>query len=110
MTEEEYEGLKELWKIQFMNDVCPKCQIRKENAELTEKIADLEKENKEYESEARECNIRLDEMTKKYVPQLVQARNIIKDYLRIANCVIADKPEFEKLTKKAKRFIKGVEK
>ena len=34
-------------------------------------------------------------------------RRLIKDYLRIANCVIADKPEFEKLTKKAKRFLKG---
>ena len=74
------------------------------------KIADLEKENKEYESEARECNIRLDEMTKKYVPRLVQAKEIIKEYLRIANCVIADKPEFEKLTKKAKRLINLSEK
>lgn len=32
--DKEYEGLKELWKIQFLNDVCPKCQIRKENSEL----------------------------------------------------------------------------
>ena len=39
--------------------------------------------------------------------QLEQANQLIKDYLRIANCVIADKPEFEKLTKKAKRFLKG---
>ena len=45
---------------------------------LEDKIKELEKENKEYESEAKECNIRLDEMTKKYVPRLVQAKEIIR--------------------------------
>lgn len=101
MTEEEIEKKAEDWykntvKINEWNEkgVCTTYMpnattgfiagvklIQKENAELTEKMADLEKENKEYESEARECNIRLDEMTNKYVPRLVQAKEIIRKML-----------------------------
>ena len=82
--------------------VCDVCKV-KDAGYYENQIADLEKENKEYESEARECNIRLDEMVKRYIPRLVQAKKIItlcRDTFK------ENGYDFTKAYKQAEQFIK----
>ena len=80
---------------------------------MSKRIKELEEENAEYESEAREINFRLDKYIKRTVPKLVKAREIIQKLLeekenmyRIMNS--SDKSSYFKIKKEAEEFIEHV--
>lgn len=81
---------------------------------MSKRIKELEEENAEYESEAREVNSRADKYIKRTVPKLVKAREIIQKLLEEEKENMywemngSDKSSYFKIKKEAEEFIEHV--
>ena len=81
---------------------------------MSKRIKELEEENAEYESEAREVNFRADKYIKRTVPKLIKAREIIQKLLEEEKENMywemngSDKSSYFKIKKEAEEFIEHV--